>query len=234
MPQPQKLEHLMHALETHPTACLWVIDGITDFVASANDEQAGNVLVGHLMQKSSENNAAIILLIHENGNNGKLRGHIGSEAERKCGGAISVKKDRDKGVHFIEPKYLRDAEDFAPVVFKWSNDLGRMVSVDASTARAAIQEQKDKSKEAQLSQLYEKCIGVDKSLLRTEFRKRIEHELDPNKQSTPQAREQKANRNIEAMKGYYIKLNGTGKTQTVEPFLIIDNPTPYQDAPTLF
>ncbi|MCA0231888.1 MAG: AAA family ATPase [Bacteroidetes bacterium] len=228
-PQKKRYEALIQALDYYKNACLWIIDGITDFVASSNNEEEGNILIGLLMQKASENNAAIILLIHENGQNGKLRGHIGSEAERKCGGAISVKKDRDKGVHFIEPKYLRDAEDFTPVVFKYDTGLGRMVSVDSQAAQIAIQEQKDKKKGSQLMQLYFKCMGEDKQLSRAEFRRRIEHEQDPNNTKGKGAREQSANRAIDDMaKGFLIKVNGTGKAQTIEPFTIIENPEPYQ------
>lgn len=228
MTQKDRHSHLIHALDKFKTACLWVIDGITDFVASANNEEAGNELISHLMQKASENNAAIILLIHENPQNGKLRGHIGSEAERKCGGAISIKKDRDKGVHFIEAKYLRDAEDFTPVVFKYDTEQGRMVSVDSQTAQIAIQEQKDKSKGSETKQLYAKCMGTDKILSRAEFRKRIESEIDPNNKRTPKSREQAANRKIEDMiKSFLIKVNGSGKAQTVEPFTTIEEPEPY-------
>lgn len=231
-PQQQRHDNLIHALDTYKNACLWVIDGITDFVTSANNEEVGNVLISHLMQKASENNAAIILLIHENPQNGKLRGHIGSEAERKCGGAISIKKDREKGVHFIEPKYLRDAEDFTPVVFRYDTTQNRMVSVDSQAAQIAIQEQRDKSKGSETKQLYAKCMGTDKTLSRADFRKRIEREIDPENKRTPIAREQAANRKIEDMhKGFLIRLNGSGKAQTVEPFTIIDEADPYQPTP---
>ncbi len=227
-PQQQRHDNLIHALNIYKNACLWVIDGITDFVTSANNEEAGNVLISHLMQKASENNAAIILLIHENPQNGKLRGHIGSEAERKCGGAISIKKDREKGVHFIEPKYLRDAEDFTPVVFRYDTILNRMVSVDTQAAQIAIQEQRDKSKGSETKQLYAKCMGTDAILSRAEFRKRIEQETDPNNKRTDIAREQFANRKIEDMaKSYLIKINGVGKSQTVEPLTIIEQPESY-------
>lgn len=228
-PQKQRHENLIHALDTYKNACLWVIDGITDFVTSANNEEAGNELISHLMQKASENNAAIVLLIHENPQNGKLRGHIGSEAERKCGGAISIKKDREKGVHFIEPKYLRDAEDFTPVVFRYDSAQHRMVSVDSQTAQAAILDQKDKAKGSENKQLYAKCMGTDQSLSRAEFRKRIELETDPNNKKSPMTREQGANRKIDDMvKSFLIKISGSGKNQIVEPFTIIDNPVPYQ------
>lgn len=231
-PQKQRYDNLMHALDYYKDACLWIIDGITDFVTSANNEETGNELISTLMQKASENNAAIILLIHENPQNGKLRGHIGSEAERKCGGAISIKKDREKGVHFIEPKYLRDAEDFVPVVFRYDKTMNRMVSVDAQTAQMALQEQKDKSKGSETKQLYAKCMGNDKTLSRAEFRKRIEREIDPEHKRTEIAREQAANRKIEDMaKSFLIRINGSGKAQTVEPFTIIEEPEQYADAP---
>lgn len=218
-PQQERHENLIKALDIYKNACLWVIDGITDFVTSANNEEAGNVLISYLMQKASENNAAIILLIHENPQNGKLRGHIGSEAERKCGGAISIKKDKEKGVHLIEPKYLRDAEDFTPVVFKFDKDLGRMVSLDSQTAQITLQEIKDKSKGAELKQLYDKCIDTEKPILRAEFRRRIEQEIDPDNKRNPKAREQAANRKIEDMeKAFFVRIEGTGKAQTVEPF----------------
>lgn len=228
-PQKQRHDNLMYALDTYKTACLWVIDGITDFVTTANNEEAGNVLISHLMQKASENNAAIILLIHENGANGKLRGHIGSEAERKCGGAISVKKDREKGVHFIEPKYLRDAEDFTPVVFKYCKDQMRMVSVDVETAKAVIMANAERDNQGQLKQLYEKCMGTDTTMPRNEFRKRIERAIDPLSEIGSTAREQRANRRIDDMiKAFYIKTDGVAKSQSVHLFYAIDNPTPYQ------
>ena len=230
-PQKQRHDNLIHALDHFNTACLWVIDGITDFVTSANNEEAGNELISLLMQKASANNAAIILLIHENPQNGKLRGHIGSEAERKCGGAISIKKDREKGVHFIEPKYLRDAEDFTPVVFKYDTIQSRMVSVDSQAAQLAIQEQLDKSKGSETKQLYAKCMGDNKILPRAEFRKRIEREIDPNNKKAKGARERAANLKIDAMvKSMLISVKGIGKSQTVEPLTIIDEPIPYKTA----
>lgn len=222
-PQKVRYQHLLQALDTFKTACLWIIDGITDFVTSANNEEAGNELISLLMQKASENNAAIILLIHENGQNGKLRGHIGSEAERKCGGTISIKKDREKGLHYIEPKYLRDAEDFKEVVFRYDKEQARMVSVDSQTAQLFLQEQKDKSKSNDLKQLYDTCMGNDTVVQRAEFRKRIEDCYDPNKEKLPNARETYANRIIKELeKGYFIRLTGSGKNQTVEPFTQLD------------
>jgi hypothetical protein len=243
VPQKQRHANLMHALDHFQDACLWIIDGITDFVTSANNEEAGTELISHLMQKASQNNAAIILLIHENAQNGKLRGHIGSEAERKCGGSISIKKDNEKGVHFIEPKYLRDDGNFPPVVFRYDKTQGRMVSVDKQDAQQIIKEQNEKSKGSELRQLYEKCMGLDKKISRSEFRRRIQEAIDPDNKRSNLAREQAANRKIEDMeKTFLIRVKGSGRAQTVEtydeaqpeelfePLAIIQEPKAYVDS----
>jgi hypothetical protein len=59
-----------------------------------------------------------------------LCGNLGSEAERKCGGVITVKKLKDRGVHCIEAKVIRGSADFDPIFFRWDNQAGRMVSLD--------------------------------------------------------------------------------------------------------
>jgi RecA-family ATPase len=100
----------------------WILDGIADFLTSVNAEEEANELVSYLMSRASELDTTFILNLHENPSGGKLRGHIGSEAERKCGGMITVKKDREKKLHFIESKLLRESEDFEPVAFSWNNE----------------------------------------------------------------------------------------------------------------
>lgn len=111
---------------------LIIIDGITDFLPSANDEVAGNVMIRYLMKQSTVCNTCIIALIHENGASavGKMRGHIGAEAARKCQGTISVRFDDAKGVHAIHAVYLRKAKKFDPIY--WTSNEGIPQSCDAS------------------------------------------------------------------------------------------------------
>lgn len=112
-------------------AYLWVVDGITDFIPSSNDETAGNILVRYLMKTSLLNDACIICLIHENaGNSGKMRGHFGSEAARKCQGAVSIAYEDDKKIHSIKSIYLRNSKKIEPIYWQF-NDNGRPVSCDA-------------------------------------------------------------------------------------------------------
>ena len=90
------------------------------------------------MIASDKLNTAIVLYLHENpGTTGKLRGNLGSEAERKCGGAIAIKKIKEKGIHAIESKLIRGSSDFEPIFFRWNKELGRMASLDASESELA-------------------------------------------------------------------------------------------------
>jgi hypothetical protein len=108
---------------------LIIIDGITDLLSSVNDEKDSNDTVKYLMQMSSKHDTCIVSAIHELGD-GKMRGHIGSEATRKCVGAISVKHEKDKKVHSISSTYLRMSQPIEPIY--WNFDVNsRPVSCDA-------------------------------------------------------------------------------------------------------
>lgn len=123
----QAIEQLMTEL---PDAAYWVIDGITDFVGGANDEKEGNEIIRFFMGAASQLNTTIVLMIHENAGGGKMRGHIGSEAERKCGGAITIQKDRTNGVHWIRPKLIRGSNDFEDYAFNYDKERRRFVLCD--------------------------------------------------------------------------------------------------------
>jgi hypothetical protein len=148
---------------------LYFIDGVTDFVTSVNNEEESNKFINHLMKKSSEKDTSIILAIHENPNGGKFRGHIGSEAERKCGGAISIQKDREKQIHWIQARYLRGTSDFDPIYFQWSFDLKRFALADESVTsnfknhrKMSAEERKAEELEAEIKNLFGGFKSLDK------------------------------------------------------------------------
>lgn len=142
-------------------AFLWIIDGVTDFLPSANDETKGNEIVRYLMKMSSVNNTCIVCLIHENGGggNGKMRGHIGSEAARKCQGAISVSYEEEKKVHSIKSTYFRGSKKIEPIYWEFS-DTGKPISCDAEKVEniKKIAEDKDLSKKTEMIELLENCF----------------------------------------------------------------------------
>jgi hypothetical protein len=157
----ENMDYLKSLFHHYNDAYLWIIDGVTDFLPSANDETAGNEIIRYLMKMSSVNDTCIVCLIHENsGNgNGKMRGHIGSEAARKCQGAISISYEDDKKVHSIKSTYFRGSKRIEPIYWQF-NDNGKPVSCDAEIVEniKQIAEDKDLSKRKDLIELLENCF----------------------------------------------------------------------------
>lgn len=128
-----KMKKVFELMDQYPKTHLWIIDGVADLIKDPNDTKESFGVIEKFMMKSDELYTAIILYIHENpGTAGKLRGNLGSEAERKCGGAIAIKKLKDRGIHSIEAKLIRGGPDFETIFFRYDKILGRMVSLDAT------------------------------------------------------------------------------------------------------
>lgn len=156
----QKKEKVLALMNKWPNAHLWIIDGVADLIKDPNDTKEAFGIIETFMVASDTMNSAIILHIHENpGTSGKLRGNLGSEAERKCGAAIAVKKHKDKGVHSIEAKVIRGSGDFDPIYFRYDRNLDRMVSV-SETESVLLRESTDKAqiKQGRLKQLAKRCL----------------------------------------------------------------------------
>jgi hypothetical protein len=135
----KKLEKVLKLMEQYPDAHLWIIDGVADLIRDPNDTKESFGIIEKFMMKSDQLNTAIVLHIHENpGGSGKLRGNLGSEAERKCGGAIAIKKIKERGIHSIEAKVIRGSEDFEPVLFRFDKVLGRMASIDQAESEQLL------------------------------------------------------------------------------------------------
>ena len=75
---------------------LVVIDGIADLIRSANDETESIAIVDELYRLAGIYNTCIICVLHFVPNGIKLRGHIGSELQRKAAGILSIEEDKEK------------------------------------------------------------------------------------------------------------------------------------------
>ena len=148
----ENMDYLESLFYHHRDAYLWIIDGVTDFLPSANDETSGNILIRYLMKMSSLYDTCIVCLIHENsGNgNGKMRGHIGSEAARKCQGAISISYEEHAKVHSIKSTHFRGSKKIDPIYWKF-NESGRPISCDAEeTLKINTSENADQKKTSEM------------------------------------------------------------------------------------
>jgi hypothetical protein len=96
----ERLEILRQALEREHKAGgvdLVVIDGVADLCKSPNDEAEALELVSILMALSQEYHCAIMCVLHENPgtDQGKTRGHLGSELNRKAFANLRIDKDSE-------------------------------------------------------------------------------------------------------------------------------------------
>lgn len=162
-------EHDMHLL---------VIDGIADVLPGVNDEEKVNALIEDVAILASRYNTAVVVVIHENKGGGSVRGHLGSQIERKCAGLISIKKDRERRVHCIESRLIRIGDDFDTFYFNYSDDQNRMILCDA-TQTAQLKEAATAGKVSKyedpeyLGGLMKLCFKEEKSLLKKALKEGI-------------------------------------------------------------
>ena len=108
---------------------LVVIDGIADLVRSANDEIESIAVVDELYRLAGIYNTCIICVLHFVPNGIKLRGHIGSELQRKSAGILSIEKDDNPEYSVVKALKVRDGSplDVPMMLFGWDKELGMHV-----------------------------------------------------------------------------------------------------------
>lgn len=77
-----------------------IIDGIADLCGSVNDAEESDYIIQQLHKKAIKYNCGIITVLHENPGSeiGKMRGHLGSQLERKAETALRISKDTKTGI----------------------------------------------------------------------------------------------------------------------------------------
>jgi len=145
----------------HPTEVgLVVIDGIKDLVTSINDEKESTNVSTKLLQWSTQYNCHIIVVLHENPSNDKLRGHLGTELTNKAETVIQVEVDRrNKDLSIVNAASCRNIpfDSFAIGV----NQSGIPYIVEDhiisknDTNKVALNEISDEKKKEILKRVYE-------------------------------------------------------------------------------
>lgn len=111
-----------------------IIDGIADLVADVNDSEECNQLVAELHSLAIRYDCSIICVIHKNPGTDKVRGHLGSQIERKAETNLSLDK-QDEVTVIWSAKQRR-----APILkkngprFRWSDDMKMHITVDPTKA----------------------------------------------------------------------------------------------------
>lgn len=103
---------------------LVVMDGIADLIRSANDETESIAIVDELYRLAGIYNTCIICVLHFVPNGIKLRGHIGSELQRKAAGILSIEKDDNSDNSVVKAIKVRDGSplDVPMMLFGWDKE----------------------------------------------------------------------------------------------------------------
>ena len=113
-----------------------IIDGVADLVPSVNQEDECNSLVAELHGLAIKYDCPIIGVIHmnpksERGNFDKVRGHLGSQLERKAETNLKLEKDGEVTVIWSQKQRKAPIHKEAGPRFAWDNELKMHVSVEA-------------------------------------------------------------------------------------------------------
>jgi len=125
-----------------------VIDGIADLVRSANDEAESIGIIDELYRLAGIYKTCIVCVLHFVPNGMKLRGHLGSELQRKAAAILSIEKDENPQISVIKALKVREGSplDVPIVQFSWNRELGMHTYFGEKT-----KEEKEKRKEIELT-----------------------------------------------------------------------------------
>jgi hypothetical protein len=124
-----------------------VIDGIADLVRCANDEAESVGVIDELYRLAGIYKTCIVCVLHFIPNGMKLRGHLGSELQRKAAAILSIERDGDTPVSVVKALKVRDGSplDVPLVQFEWSKESGMHAYIGGKP-----KEEKEKRKETEL------------------------------------------------------------------------------------
>lgn len=106
---------------------LVVIDGIADLISSTNDEGESIALVEKLHRLAGLYNTCIVTVLHFIPSGIKLRGHLGSELQRKVASILAIEQEKDKVHSVVKAIKVREGSplDVPMMLFAWDDKLHR-------------------------------------------------------------------------------------------------------------
>lgn len=154
---------------------LVVIDGIADLVLSANDEAESIRIVDELYRLAGIYKTCIICVLHYVPNGLKLRGHLGSELQRKAAAILSIELDSDPSISVVKALKVRDGSplDVPLMQFSWDKEVGMHIYIGEKP-----REEKEKRKETELSNVAREIFTSQKHLTYIDLCDRIQQIMD--------------------------------------------------------
>lgn len=154
---------------------LVVIDGIADLIRSANDETESIAIVDELYRLAGIYKTCIICVLHFVPNGIKLRGHIGSELQRKAAAILSIEKDENPAYSVVKAIKVRDGSplDVPMLLFTWDKTKDMHVYAGEKSI-----EDKEKRKRTELSNITKEIFKLRKKVSYNDLTELIMDMLD--------------------------------------------------------
>lgn len=140
----------------HDGIHLVVLDGVADLINSANNEIESVQIVEELYRLAGIYNTCIVCVLHYTPNGTKLRGHLGSELQRKAAGIISIEKDKaNPSLSVVKAVKVRDGDPFdVPMMtYSWDKTLDMHVYRGNKSEKEAEQRKYEELKQIAISTL---------------------------------------------------------------------------------
>ncbi|MEI8204579.1 MAG: bifunctional DNA primase/helicase [Bacteroidota bacterium] len=152
-----------------------IIDGIADLIHSANDEAESIRIVDELYRLAGIYQTCIVCVLHFIPNGLKLRGHLGSELQRKSAGILSIEKDDQPGVSVVKVLKVRDGSplDVPLIQFAWDKKEEMHVYLGEKT-----KEEKEKRKENELTATVKSLFAQKRFYTYQELTEKLQQHLD--------------------------------------------------------
>jgi archaellum biogenesis ATPase FlaH len=151
MSRKERLQAIVHSMDKFYYQFngiqMVVIDGIADLVRCANDEAESIGMIDELYRLAGIYKTCIVCVLHFIPNGLKLRGHLGSELQRKAAAILSIEREGETPVSVVKALKVRDGSplDVPLVQFEWSKELQMHVFIGEKP-----KEEKEKRKETEL------------------------------------------------------------------------------------
>jgi hypothetical protein len=152
-----------------------VIDGIADLVRCANDEAESIGVIDELYRLAGIYKTCIVCILHFIPNGLKLRGHLGSELQRKAAAILSIEKDENPQISVVKALKVRDGSplDVPLVLFSWNKELEMHTYLGEKP-----KEEKEKRKETELSGVAKKVFANQRFCTYADLCEQIQSILD--------------------------------------------------------
>ena len=154
---------------------LVIIDGIADLVRCANDEAESIGVIDELYRLAGIYKTCIVCVLHFVPNGMKLRGHLGSELQRKAAAILSIERDDEPQISVVKALKVRDGSplDVPLIQFSWNKEKEMHTYLGEKP-----KEEKEKRKETELTGVARTIFGKQKHCTYVDLCEQIQSLLD--------------------------------------------------------